>query len=86
MGKGREASRWMIELFLPLSVMCAKGGVKHFFQLIQGGGSHFFHIFEIFHNDETIFLLLGPLFEVFCLVIGDLKGQFMMVILAIFRW
>ena len=37
-----------------------KGGVKHFFWLIQGGVKHFFHIFVIFHNDETIFLLLGP--------------------------
>ena len=40
-----------------------KGGVKHFFWLIQGGVKHFFHIFVIFHNDETIFLLLGPLHD-----------------------
>ena len=70
MGKGREASRCLIELFLPLSLMCAKGGStiflnperggQAFFLTDSGGVSHFFHIFVIFPNDETIFLLLGP--------------------------
>ena len=42
MGKGRVASRWMIELFLPLSVMCAKGGGQPFFLTLKGGGQAFF--------------------------------------------
>ena len=72
MGKGREASRCLIELFLPLSLMCAKGGSTIFFNPERGGSSIFFcwfrggsviffHIFVIFPNDESIFLLLGPL-------------------------
>ena len=38
-----------------------KGGGQHFFLTESGGVRHFFHIFVTFPNDETIFLLLGPL-------------------------
>ena len=38
-----------------------KGGGQQFFLTESGGVRHFFHIFVIFPNDETIFLLLGPL-------------------------
>ena len=40
-----------------------KGGGQAFFLTDSGGVKHFFHIFVIFHNDETIFLLLVPLCE-----------------------
>ena len=41
MGKGREASRCLIELFLPLSLMCAKGGSTIFLNPERGGSSFF---------------------------------------------
>ena len=57
---GRILCGWL-NVFSRWALFVRKGGSTIFFNPQRGGVKHFFHIFVIFHNDETIFLLLGPL-------------------------
>ena len=58
---GRILCGWL-NVFSRWALFVRKGGSTIFLTL-KGGVKHFFHIFVIFHNDETIFLLLGPLHD-----------------------